>query len=683
MPGVAEVLRGSPKAGTGEGAARASAFSADVRSDAVSLVNTAAMARAVLLQLESEAVARVSVRLTEGVLPGAVALEVSAARAVTAFNRFAAGSERIDRQADALSGATAANLAGIASAMAEVEGICAAIVAPFWYSWDTPPHPAMPQPRAESVSPEAAAAGAGQHLLFQVYEVRWRSAALAWGSDVSEVSSAVNRWDDLVAERHHIERTLVSALDDSPLGHLLTLGAGTPGGWRRAVAAGLTRGPAHAAELAAAVDTEHPLLAGIFPTRDGSAVWGDPPSPELVVAWWEGLREAERAELIAAVPFVIGNLPGVPAASRDAANRRSLEFFRAQPQLLGPDQLRLVAAVQRILDVERAQQTASPEIQLLSFNLLEAVPMVAVAYGDLDAVTHATWQVGGMNTDAHTALPVWDVASRNLHDGQSASLRRGGDLTPGVITWLSYDTPALPPDPAVFGSEVAAAGAARLALEIDGLHTSRANSPAGVPVTNVIAHSYGATVASIALTRTRHAVDSFVMLGAAGLDTAAVPTIEALNVKEAWPGQRAVFATNAAADRIAPAGAGLAERALPTGDARAPLLLEQRSPVYGGVITFPAEGDPARGLKATDGHSAVGQGARAGIFGASASAGHGYEDRDTQALAVTAEITTQTIGPDTRALFSVTREQRVSSYFDAQSGLKVSLRVPLHGRAAQ
>lgn len=194
-------------------------------------------------------------------------------------------------------------------------------------------------------------------------------------------------------------------------------------------------------------------------------------------------------------------------------------------------------------------------------------------------------------------------------------------------------------------------------------------------MTSVVAHSYGTTVAAIALTSVKHPVDTLVMLGSAGLDTELVTGLDALRVKEVSPGQKAIYTTNAQGDHLAPAGAALAGRALPNPDATALGGIQNGVPVYGGALSFSSEGDLSRGLEPTDGHSTIGEGMRSGLQGISASEGHGYMDIQTQALKTTAKITVGRIDPELGKSFTVTQERRVEMVYDLQSGMALPRRV--------
>jgi 3D (Asp-Asp-Asp) domain-containing protein len=91
-------------------------------------------------------------------------------------------------------------------------------------------------------------------------------------------------------------------------------------------------------------------------------------------------------------------------------------------------------------------------------------------------------------------------------------------------------------------------GSWRFANELDGIHAARAAKPAYV---SVLAHSYGTTMAADALTHTKYPVDSFTMLGSAGIDTQVVKSLSDLHVKQAG-GTAAIYTTAATLDFLAP-----------------------------------------------------------------------------------------------------------------------------------
>lgn len=676
LPSVGGVLVDRVKAGDVEQIDAVAEYAEEVRIDTAQYAESVRGADARLLGLDSRAIARLSAKLSDRLLPGATTLEQSARTAKQAFGVYASAVDGIHAEADRLASEVERRLVSLGAAMTTIARISEEILAPHGYQWHSAPSPAMPEPRLREAQLPASAEGiaAAQRVLRDAHETVWRNTALGWRDDLDAIARARARWDTLILERKAAEQRLVRALEETAVGQFAILGAGLAGGRKRAIALGFAGELWGIPDVHRPPSTAHPLLAKLIGRSDGGDVWDNPGDTAAIAANWALLTEAEQETLIAAVPGVIGNLPGLPYWARDRANRNQLEFFRQHPQLLSPEQLRLLAGLQRIVEREAGQMVPDPPIQLVALELSGAVPNVAVGYGDLDAATHTTWAVPGMNNDAADGLAGMDKSSLNLYRAQRDLTRFSGQNT--VVAWLGYDTPGVPPaDWGVIGSAYALAAAPRLAMELDGQFAARAAGPHGVPVTNVLAHSYGTTVATIALTAVTHPVDALVMLGSAGLDTERVETLDALNVRELTPGQRAIYTAHASGDRLAPAGAGLAGRGQPNPNATALGELQTFSPVYSGALSFSAEGDPAEGLLPTDGHSLIGEGREVGFQGMSASGGRGYLDPKTQSLKTTAKITTGLVDERLAASFTRTEARRVELVVDAQSGSVLPRRV--------
>ena len=650
------VLVSTPIVGSAEEAAAYARFAQLVADDVAQCALGIEQAEVTLRSAQSSAVSAVRQKLSGRLTLGARATAESASAAGSAFSRFAAEIDRIHVEALRQLQRADDALGAIRTCDAEIASIASAIRVSTEFRWDQGPPGAMPDPR---LGESARGLGDGQReaviqSLRAMYQQQWLHAAARWHDAITEVFDARRRWTALIDERRVAEQGLVAALGSTSVGQLISVGGSSVSAQRFAIATGLTGELRGVIVETPRMAQSHPLLASLLGTADGSRVWDAPPAPDQVAARWAQLSDADRQRLIAEVPWVIGNLPGLPYAVRDEANRVMVEFARDHPSSLSAEQLRLMADVSRILDQEARQAElrgeARPPIQVVALDLTGSVPRAAMGYGVLDTATSITWEVPGMASDAHLALESWDQASRNLFKVQEAF--------PGahaVVAWLGYDTPDGPDalDFGVLSSAAASDGAYRLAAELDGTRGVLGPVHDGGPRVNVLAHSYGTTLASIALTRVRHPVQTFTMLGSAGLDTRIVPAIEALRVDEVEPGQLAVYSTHATADQLAPLGAALSDRGLPNPDARAPLGLQETSSVYGGVLGFSSEGDPQRGLLRTDGHSTIGAGNHAGVIGISASEGHGYMDPQTESLAHVAQITTDSI--DDRALQSFTR----------------------------
>jgi len=346
--------------------------------------------------------------------------------------------------------------------------------------------------------------------------------------------------------------------------------------------------------------------------------WEHPPSPDRVAKWWKRLPAEKQAAFQTAAPEILGNLAGLPYGVRDTCNRAVYKYAQEHRGDLTPEQLKVLTALEIVL----RDRSAS----LVCFNLGASVPMVAVGYGDLDTADTVTWAAPGMNSDAADATKNWSRAAKNLYEEQKYLDGR----THGVIGWLGYDTPDLV---TVNNPALAQDGAWRFATELDGTHAARAGN---LPHVSVIAHSYGTTMAANALTHTKYPVDSFTMLGSAGIDINTVHALTDLHVKKV-DGVQAIYTTSAAADQLAPFGAAIGGRAEPNPEvAFSPIGTVTSAPVIRGAQSFSSEGATLPNgdqLKQTKGHSPLGEKHDGfNLLNGYAPEGHGYLDPGTEAL---------------------------------------------------
>lgn len=678
--GHAQILEGgSPIVGDPDAICQAAMFLGDVSEDCISFGQTLATAVAWLSDGVGAAVAGVRRKLSITLTTGAESLQTSADTAKTGFVAYAAATEEIHQRAQSVQRNIDDHLGVIRSESAAVTEIAERICCQAPNEWLSPPSPVMPTPvldprRAGSL--DALEREAAQQTLIAAYEGRWRVAVVAWLAAIDGIAAENVVWRDLSAERRRAEHALIATLQGTELGQLISLGSGPGGPGSKYTIARTIAGElwGEQAQTAPAVTKTHPGLAGLFAGGDATGLWDAPPSPKAAAAWWSGLDESTRECLLREAPWVIGNLPGLPYSVRDTANRELLAVYARHPEMLSSEQLKVAAEVRDILRREAAQLAehgvARPPIQLVCLELTADIPKVAIGYGDSDFATHTTWASPGMQSDAHQALSGWDAAARNLHDAQKQVLKAGGASS--VVTWLGYDSPGISDtlnSHGVLSSDAARAGATRLAAELDGVHVARSAGGAGPPGINVIAHSYGTTVASIALTQTQYSVDTVTFIASAGLDRRLVPNYEAMHVREVMEGQQAIYTTHASQDHLAPSGAALAGRAQPNPEAVGVLRLQDLSPVYAGGLSFPSDGDPSRELLATNGHSIIGDAVKRDLFGMFASYEHGYFDRDTQALNSIAQITTDTMGDELLQSLSRTDAACVSLRFGLTQGL--------------
>lgn len=355
--------------------------------------------------------------------------------------------------------------------------------------------------------------------------------------------------------------------------------------------------------------------------------WEHPPSPDQVAKLWAGLPPEQQAAFKTAAPEVLGNLAGLPYAVRNQCNLIAYKDAKKRWADLTPEQQKVLSALGKVL----ARESAS----LVCFNLDGSVPMVAVGYGNLDTADTVTWAAPGMNSDATDATESWSRAAKNLFQEQN---QRDPSRSHGVVGWLGYDTPDLVTvsDPAL-----AQDGAWRFANELDGTHATRAGK---LPQVSVVAHSYGTTMAANALTHTKYPVDSFTMLGSAGIDISTVHALTDLHVKKA-DGAPAIYTTAAKLDYLAPFGSTVGGRAEPNPEvAFSPAGIVAPALVIRGAQSFSSEGavlPNGEVLKQTKGHSALGEDHDGFNFlNGTAPEGYGYLDERTEALYNAALTTT-------------------------------------------
>ncbi len=254
--------------------------------------------------------------------------------------------------------------------------------------------------------------------------------------------------------------------------------------------------------------------------------------PEQVLAWWRGLTEAQRLALLAAAPGAIGNLDGIPAIDRDAANRvrlsrdlATLRHLEDLGQLTDHERETLdnAEATEEALDRHADDTDAHGDHvpTLLWIYDPGAYPhddgtvdgRVAIAVGDPDDADVVAVNVPGIKTEADDIGAYTDRAWE-LH--QSATTANP-DRDYASIAWLGYDAP-----PEIDGAgdlETAASagsadrGGTLLAESLRGLRAVGGDDTEIVP----IGHSYGSVALGSALSQHDVDVDRAVVVGSPGL----------------------------------------------------------------------------------------------------------------------------------------------------------------------
>lgn len=345
--------------------------------------------------------------------------------------------------------------------------------------------------------------------------------------------------------------------------------------------------------------------------------------------WWASLDPASKAALTAAVPGIIGNLNGIPYSDRAKANKTTIDAVYKDPGTSEATRKTLDTIKSALKDPNRSGIPRS----MISLDLNGGRPLAALAIGDMDAAGTVTWNIPGMGTTVDDGLESWTKSAQDLFDGQSKVMNED-ELLKGnaVVSWIGYDTPSAPPSPEVLMPYKALAGGDRLAVALDGFHTTREDGAAVMPKVNLVAHSYGTTTGSYALTKTNFNVDTVTFFGSAGLDPRVVPDASTMHVNDGADHKPAVYVTQASNDRVAPyAGIGGSSVLGPVVRHSEWVRVSPSDPDFGGH-NFSSEGgyDPETGqaYKMVTGHDAKGWSDTFQFAGATT--GHGYLDPGTE-----------------------------------------------------
>ena len=235
-------------------------------------------------------------------------------------------------------------------------------------------------------------------------------------------------------------------------------------------------------------------------------VGGDPAANHR---WWQSLTDEQRQQVLAHDPGLVGNLNGIPAEVRDAANRarlgsestridteitdtrqrldtaiRSAERNEWDPyaELPGPLQARLEGLQEQRAALDAVTRTAAPDgrqLLLLDIDGHDA-PRAAVAVGNVDTARHVAVFTPGLGSTVSGSLERYTRDMNGVVDVASEQLDKAGRADQGVaaVAWLGYDAPQLDgstlnPAASVASSSPAQRGGRELAGFLDGINASR------------------------------------------------------------------------------------------------------------------------------------------------------------------------------------------------------------------
>lgn len=238
-------------------------------------------------------------------------------------------------------------------------------------------------------------------------------------------------------------------------------------------------------------------------------------SPAERKAWWAGLTQEQREEYLAVYPDQIGNLDGIPAVVRDAANRDNLQLLIGK--LEGRDDERAETQLAGLREIDRQlHDDRKPPMFLLGIGD-EGNGRAIVSYGNPDAARNVSAYVPGLGTSLDGEFAKNDL--KRARDTAIGTQRH--DSSSAAIVWLGYDAPQTPIDDplgslAVAGDERAEKGGAAYNSFMRGLAVTNENEN---PHLTAIGHSYGSRTVGAATQQAGGipGVDDIVLVGSPGV----------------------------------------------------------------------------------------------------------------------------------------------------------------------
>ncbi|WP_381796674.1 alpha/beta hydrolase [Streptomyces niveus] len=232
------------------------------------------------------------------------------------------------------------------------------------------------------------------------------------------------------------------------------------------------------------------------------------------LAWWQGLTEERREEYLAVHPDTIGNLDGIPAAVRDAANRDNLALLMGKLVGAEDDGSRTMLAGLRSID-EQLRAGGHPPMFLLGIGD-EGNGRAIVSYGNPDTARNVSAYVPGLGTGLDE-----DFAQNDLKRARDTLVGASEyDSSTASIVWLGYDAPQLSVDDITGNTDVmftdnAKAGASAYGEFMSGIAATNHHEN---PHLTAVGHSYGSLTVGQAAQRDGGipGVDDIVLVGSPG-----------------------------------------------------------------------------------------------------------------------------------------------------------------------
>ncbi|MFF2600216.1 alpha/beta hydrolase [Streptomyces californicus] len=239
-------------------------------------------------------------------------------------------------------------------------------------------------------------------------------------------------------------------------------------------------------------------------------------SPAERKAWWAGLTDEQREEYLAVYPDQIGNLDGIPALVRDAANRDNLQLLigKLEGRNDGDAENKLAALREIDRQLRAGTKPGEPPMYLLGIGD-QGNGRAIVSYGNPDAARNVAAYVPGLNTSLDMEFARGDL--KRARDTAMAAREIDGETA--AIAWLGYDAPQLLDGMSsldVAGTERAETGGRAFHGFMSGLAASNDHDE---PHMTAIGHSYGSRTVGAA---TQYEggipeVDDIVLVGSPGV----------------------------------------------------------------------------------------------------------------------------------------------------------------------
>ncbi|MGW0788552.1 alpha/beta hydrolase [Streptomyces sp. NPDC002911] len=215
--------------------------------------------------------------------------------------------------------------------------------------------------------------------------------------------------------------------------------------------------------------------------------------------WWAGLTQEQREEYLAVYPDQIGNLDGIPALVRDAANRDNLQLLIGK--LEGRDDGKSMTQLAGLREIDRqlgaGVKPGEPPMFLLGIGD-EGNGRAIVSFGNPDTAKNVAAYVPGLGTSLDMEFAEGDL--KRARDTAIGAAEMNPDSPTASIAWLGYDAPQIEVnDPAasldVAGDGNARSGASNYNEFMAGLSATNQYED---PHVTAIGHSYGSLAVGLA-----------------------------------------------------------------------------------------------------------------------------------------------------------------------------------------